>query len=252
MRSKVARSQPAKMAILPVSARWQPPETGQSTAAPPRSVTSAPRRLTSAASVVDISIQILPAVTSGSICCITASLAAGLGRQVMTASQSRISWAGLSPRVAPRATNPSTKSPFRSCTETSWPLRSRLPASLDPTFPSPMKPIFMVCPLPVRAPRRVPLAELFPNRRTEENEKSDTRNDMGKRALQNRRRAPTISQTIVKALATRPRICPKPVNGMLRIRQVAAGQVLVPGSAVVRPRRKTAGRWPVPLAHLRA
>ena len=110
MRSKVARSQPAKIEMLPVAARWHPPDTGQSTAAPPRSITSAPRRLTSASSVVDISIQILPSVTSGSISSITAAEAAGEGRQVMTASQLRIRSAGPSARFAPRATNSPTRS----------------------------------------------------------------------------------------------------------------------------------------------
>ncbi len=116
IRSNVARSQPAKIAILPEAARWHPPETGQSTAAPPRAMTSAPSRLTSASSVVDISIQILPGPTSSSICCMTASDAAGLGRQVMTASQVRIMSAGLSPAVAPKATNSATRSASRSWT----------------------------------------------------------------------------------------------------------------------------------------
>lgn len=82
------------MLILPVSARWQPPETGQSTAAPPLAITCAPRRFTSASSVVDISIQIFPGLISGSISSTTAALAAGLGKQVITdngANQVRMS-----------------------------------------------------------------------------------------------------------------------------------------------------------------
>ena len=65
--SNVERSQPAKIEILPVSARWHPPDTGQSTAAPPRSITILPRRFTSASSVVDISNQIFPSRTWGNI-----------------------------------------------------------------------------------------------------------------------------------------------------------------------------------------
>jgi hypothetical protein len=53
-------------------------------------MTAAPRRCTSEASVVDISIQILPGPTSGSIASTTAAQAAGEGRQVMTTSQVRI------------------------------------------------------------------------------------------------------------------------------------------------------------------
>ena len=55
MRSKTPRSHPAKMAMLPVAALWHPPETGQSTASAPLASTSAPRRRTSASSVVLIS-----------------------------------------------------------------------------------------------------------------------------------------------------------------------------------------------------
>ena len=45
--SKVSRWPPAKIEMLPVAARWQPPETGQSMAAPPAASTSAPSRRTS-------------------------------------------------------------------------------------------------------------------------------------------------------------------------------------------------------------
>ena len=59
--SKAARSAPTKIAMLPVAARWQPPETGQSMARAPLASTNWPRRFTSASSVVLISAQILPA-----------------------------------------------------------------------------------------------------------------------------------------------------------------------------------------------
>ena len=151
MRSKVARSQPAKIEMLPVSARWQPPETGQSTGSPPSALTFAPSRRTSASSVVDISIQIFPspiAESSPSSASSTAADAAGVGRQVMTASQDSIIRAGLSPQCAPASRNGWAASRSRSRTVRSSPLRSREPASLRPTLPSPMKPIFM-CPFPV-------------------------------------------------------------------------------------------------------
>ena len=46
MCSNVERSQPAKIEMLPVSARWQPPETGQSTGSPPSATTFSPSRRT--------------------------------------------------------------------------------------------------------------------------------------------------------------------------------------------------------------
>ena len=150
MRSNVERSQPAKMEILPVSARWQPPETGQSTGSPPRARTFSPSRRTSASSVVDISIQIFPgpiAESSPSSASSTSADAAGVGRQVMAASQDSIIRAGLSPHSAPAARNGCAVSRSRSRTVTSSPLRSSEPASLPPTLPSPMKPIFMRAPL---------------------------------------------------------------------------------------------------------
>ena len=66
-----------------------PPETGQSTAAAPFAATRAAIRLISAASVVDISSQILPGASPArtpSSASITAADAAGLGRQVMIRS----------------------------------------------------------------------------------------------------------------------------------------------------------------------
>jgi len=97
---KVFRSQPTRIEMFSVAARWHPPETRKSTAAPPRSMTMAPRRLTSASSVVDISIQILSVFSSGTISSITAADASGDGRQVMATSQSRIIAAGPSARAA--------------------------------------------------------------------------------------------------------------------------------------------------------
>ena len=131
--------------MLPVSARWQPPDTGQSTAAPPLAITISAKRDTSLASVVDISIQILPGLISSSIAVTTALQASGLGKHVITVSHARINSAGLLPSFAPRLTKSDTKSAFRSCTYRSCPLRKRLPASFAPTFPSPTNPIFIIC-----------------------------------------------------------------------------------------------------------
>ena len=58
--SNASRRPPARIEMLPVAARWQPPETGQSTAWPPRPSTRAPSARTSWWSVVLISIQTLP------------------------------------------------------------------------------------------------------------------------------------------------------------------------------------------------
>ncbi len=129
--------------MLPVAARWHPPETGHSAASPPRAITSAPRRCISAASVVDISIQILPGPTSGIISLTTLAQAAGDGRQVITTSQSRIMPAALPPAFAPRPMKSATSAGSRSWTARSTPLRNNDPASLPPTLPRPMKPTFM-------------------------------------------------------------------------------------------------------------
>ena len=64
--SNAARSLPAKIAILPVEARWQAPETGLSSAIAPLASTIAPRRMTSDSSVVNISSQILPSESPSS------------------------------------------------------------------------------------------------------------------------------------------------------------------------------------------
>ena len=112
--SKVARSHPEKMLIFPVSALWHPPDTGQSTAAPPFSITKAPNLLTSASSVVDISSQTFPEVTKSSICPITSFDALGLGKQVMITSHFSIIFCGFFPLFAPLDTKFLTKSLSRS------------------------------------------------------------------------------------------------------------------------------------------
>src|SRR5258706_2650921 len=143
-RSNAARLPPAKIAIFPVAARWQPPETGQSIAVAPSASTFAARRRTSALSVVLISSQIFPAPSHASrpwAGSMTSAEAAGDGRQVMTMSTDPASSRGDAPRFAPRETNESTSASFRSRTVRSTPWRNRLPASLLPTLPRPMKPI---------------------------------------------------------------------------------------------------------------
>ena len=96
------------MAMLPVAARWQPPDTGQSTAAAPVAATSEPRRRTSASSVVLISAHTLPGpspASTPSVPSSTAALAAGLGRHVITTSQVSAMTRGLSPHAAPASRN---------------------------------------------------------------------------------------------------------------------------------------------------
>ena len=114
MYSKVARSHPEKILMFPVSALWQPPDTGQSTAAPPFSSTKAPNRLTSASSVVDISSQTFSAVTKSSICCITSLDALGLGKHVIMTLHASIIFCGFFPSLAPLDTRSSTKFASRS------------------------------------------------------------------------------------------------------------------------------------------
>jgi hypothetical protein len=141
------------MEIFPVAARWQPPETGQSTGSAPVARTSAPRRFTSASSVVDISAQIFPAPSAERIpssASITVAEAAGEGRQVMTSSHVAAISAGLSAHFAPLARKRRATPRSRSRTVRSWPLRSSEPASLPPTLPRPMNPIFIVVSGPCR------------------------------------------------------------------------------------------------------
>ncbi len=145
-RSKASRSQPAKMAMLPVAARWQPPDTGQSTGSAPTASTRAPIRRTSDSSVVLISIQTLPAESPAmtpSSASMTAEQAVGDGRQVITTSHRSAISLGESAHPAPPSRNAWAASRSRSRTIRSYPLRVRLPANFPPTLPSPMNPIRM-------------------------------------------------------------------------------------------------------------
>ena len=132
--------------MLPVSARWHPPDTGQSTASAPVACTKAPSRFTSASSVVDISSQTFPFVnpcSNPSSASITAADAAGEGKQVITTSQADAISFGLSDQEAPSSRNGCATDCSRSRTITSCPLRIRLPANLPPTLPRPINPIFI-------------------------------------------------------------------------------------------------------------
>ena len=128
------------MLMLPVAARWQPPETGTSAAIPPAAATSPASRRISSASVVDISIQTSPGRNPGNTApSITAAEAAGLGRQVITTSSSAAIRPGSLAR-APSATCSATSPGSRSCTARSTPFASRFAASFAPRLPSPMNP----------------------------------------------------------------------------------------------------------------
>ena len=129
--------------MLPVAARWQPPDTGQSIAAAPCCSTRAASRRASAWSVVLISSQIFPGVRPAitpSGASMTSAEIAGEGRQVMMRSTPSASARGVAALRAPRAVNAATRCASRSRTVRSTPWCSRLPASCPPTFPSPMKP----------------------------------------------------------------------------------------------------------------
>lgn len=142
-RSNTARSQPAKMAMLPLAARWHPPETGQSSGSAPTARTLAPRRSTSAWSVVLISAHIFPgpsAPSRPSSASTTSALAAGFGRHVTTRSQRSAISRGLSAQCAPASSTGWAAARSRSRTVRSTPLRSSDPARAPPTLPSPMKP----------------------------------------------------------------------------------------------------------------
>ena len=65
--SNIGRSQPANIAILPVFARWHPPETGQSAESIPFSRNLSANLITSEDWVVLISIHIFPLVAASSI-----------------------------------------------------------------------------------------------------------------------------------------------------------------------------------------
>src|SRR5215469_7781594 len=129
--------------MLPVAARWQPPETGQSIASAPSASTRAASRSASAASVVLISSQIFPGDSPASTppaASITSADTAGEGRQVMTTSTASASARGPAAAPAPRLTKAATRRGSRSRTVSATPCRSRLPASWPPTLPRPMNP----------------------------------------------------------------------------------------------------------------
>ena len=87
--SKASLEHPAKIEILPVSALWQPPETGQSIGNAPIASTKAPILRISASSVVLISSQIFPLLNPDKIPSedsITSEQAFGDGKQVITTS----------------------------------------------------------------------------------------------------------------------------------------------------------------------
>ena len=133
--------------MLPVAARWHPPETGQSSASLPNFCTLAPSLLTSASSVVLISAHTFPGESPAIIpssASITAALASGLGKQVIIMSVVSAICLGDSPNFAPFSKKGLAISLFRSRTVKSKPLRKRLPANLPPTLPSPINPIFMM------------------------------------------------------------------------------------------------------------
>ena len=132
--------------MLPVAALWHPPLTGPSRGIPPFSDTSFPILLTSASSVVLISSQILslliplripfgPSITSLHI--------SGEGRQVIIKSTPSVSSLEFSAIFAPFFLNSSVKLLSKSLTVRSNLFLSKLPANLPPTFPNPIKPIFM-------------------------------------------------------------------------------------------------------------
>ena len=105
-------------------------------------------RLTSAASVVLISSQILPEARPArmpSWLSITSAQAAGEGRQVMMTSTFSAISRGDDAREAPFARKRDSRSAFKSRTVSSSPWRARLAASLPPTLPKPMKPILLLC-----------------------------------------------------------------------------------------------------------
>ena len=157
MRSKVARSQPAKIEMLPVSARWQPPETGQVDGGGRPAPRPSPRGARiSASSVVDISIQILPGVrpdSSPSSPSTTRAEMAGEGRQVITASQSRAICAGEVPCFAPRSTSGRMASALRSRDRQVDPVAQQAARQLVPDIAQPDK-AYVHVPPPAFVPRQ--------------------------------------------------------------------------------------------------
>src|SRR6185437_7690372 len=144
--SKAVRSPPTNIEMLPVAARWQPPDTGASSARAPVRMTRSPSRLTSRSSVVLISTHSLPAERPSrtpSRCSRTCALMTGDGRHVMMRSDLSASSFGVAAHCAPPASSGFATVSSRSCTISSPPLRSRVAASFEPRFPKPMKPMIM-------------------------------------------------------------------------------------------------------------
>jgi len=137
-RSNVAASPPISTVISPRAARCTPPVTGDSSMPMPASAASAARRWISVRPSVDISIQSAPAFIAGRIWRSTASLTAGEGRQVMTASAPATASAALSAHVTPSASNRALWLVSRSCTVSANPARASDAARWPPRFPSPI------------------------------------------------------------------------------------------------------------------
>ena len=137
--------------MLPVAARCTPPETGQSTASAPAASTSAANRRISAASVVDISSQILPGPMPERTPPRPFHDRSRCSRR-RQAGDDDVAVFGHLPRDfrrrrAPAARNGAAAVLSRSRTMSSTPLRSSVPASLPPAWPSPMNPTFMPRPV---------------------------------------------------------------------------------------------------------
>ena len=144
--SKAFLSPPTNIAIFPVAALWHPPLTGASNAIAFFSATNLPNLITSFWSVVLISIQILsldiffkipfsPSITSAQIF--------GDGKQVITTSASFTRSPVDLAIFTPLDLNWSVIALFKSYTVKSNLFLCKLPASLPPTFPSPINPIFI-------------------------------------------------------------------------------------------------------------
>ena len=107
-RSNPSRRPPTKIDMLPVAARWQPPETGASRAWAPTCSTRPPSLCTSPSSMVLISIHAAPlhrpAKTPAGDS-MTSHTAWGLGRQVITTSAACASAFGVSAQWAPCSSN---------------------------------------------------------------------------------------------------------------------------------------------------
>ena len=138
--SNRSASPPTMTVISPLAARCTPPVTGVSSVRTPKVFARSERRRIVSRSLVLISIQVRPGLAVFRICSSTFSEAVGEGRQVMIASTCIPISAGLSPHFAPAASSGSAWTRFMSLTVRSKPSRTRLPASLAPRLPRPMKP----------------------------------------------------------------------------------------------------------------